>query len=504
MCGAPDEETTLLQSDVKKVKTRRNVVTFFQNSVVTGAIGMLLGILIMKVTMIIDTEKAHDSNVPLQKYARFQALNFQVYTGGAPISIANENGINITNPECTDLNFHGTTHGELQCYMGYKNTTKDAEDRLAIMSEAVERAYELSSKDEDVLKVFVAPEFFFRGRNGAYLIKSRKVMDTELFDDIDGECEEEVCQILQTLENLVAQKRFENWLFLFGTVVVAEVLSVEDRWDYLFYNFGVVYKGYDPEKTTHVGKRFIVPKRYVSNLDFLSPYRNVEGNEAKEVFQHIGTARPNPGAVLNPHDLKHQYYDQRLWKTYKSELEKLGYTMLEYGWFLMDGHTFTVEICLDHTMQTALTAYLANAGRTKSTPIPSSHDGKVDYLDIPSHQAQISIVSSAGMAVNPKSLALANEGWIILQDGLNGDEDSSMKWSYQGGKFDWEFGGGSEVVQRNSTMTPTEVLFNYQIHSDYKKYSFGKTSEEFLRGVFTKTSYKPELYVYEPKRIVDV
>jgi len=499
MCGAPDEETALLHKDPKEIKTRGNVATFFKNSIVTGAIGLLLGIVIMKMW---DIEKAADHGAPVPKYTSFQALNFQLYTGGANVSIEDENGINITNPECSNLNFHGITHDVLQCYIGHENTTKDVEDRLAVMSDAVERAYEHASKDENVLKVFVAPEFFFRGRNGAYLIKSREVMNTELFNDKDGECEEEVCQILQFLENLVSQKRFENWLFMFGTVVVAEVLPSEDSWDYLFYNFGIVYKGYNPLKTTHVGKRFIVPKRYVSSLDFLSPYRNVEENEAREIFQTAGTASLNPGAVTNPHDLKQQHYDRRLWQKYKNELEKLDYTMLEYGWFLMDGHTFTIEICLDHIMQTALNAYLANAGRAKSTPIPSSQDGMVDYLDIPSHQAQISIVSSAGMAINPTSLALANEGWIILQDGLN-YEEPAMKWGYNNGKYDWEFEGGSEVVQRNSTMTPTEVLFTYQMHSDYQSYGFDKTSD-FLRGVFTITECEPKITVYEPKRIVDV
>lgn len=503
MCDPADEETTLLQEDGKHTTQRETTSCTFQGRIVTGSVGFLLAILVMKLKVVIEKGNTSNVAVPVQKYKRFQALNFQVYTGGAPVFIEDENGVNITNPECTDLNFYGsTTENVLSCYAGHENTTKDVENRLSIMFEAVERAYEFSAKDEDVLKVFVAPEFFFRGRNGAYLIASREAIDKEVFDDNDGDCEEEICRILQGLENFVAQKRFENWLFLFGTVVVAEVLPVEDTWDYLFYNFGLIYKGYDPSEMTHIGKRFIVPKRYVSNIDFLTPRRDFKENEAREIFESTGATRPSPGAIQNPRNLDHKYYDRRLWSKYKDEVAKLDYTMIEYGWFLMDGHTFTVEICLDHKMQTALTAYLVNAGRAESTPIPSSHDGKVEYVEIPTHQAQLSIVSSAGMSIKPKSLALANEGWIILQDGLWA-EDSTMQWEFDCDTFDWEFDGGSEVAQRNSTMTPTEVLFTYQLHRDYQKFSLNDDDwRAVLLGTFATTEYEPKLIVYEPKKIV--
>ena len=31
-----------------------------------------------------------------------------------------------------------------------------------------------------------------------------------------------VCQLLQGLETLVAQKKYQDWIFLFGTIIVAE------------------------------------------------------------------------------------------------------------------------------------------------------------------------------------------------------------------------------------------------------------------------------------------
>merc|ERR1719266_2486335 len=114
-----------------------------------------------------------------------------------------------------------------QCYLGHRDVKKDVADRLAIMYDAIETAYEQSSKDPNTLKVFIAPEFFFRGRNGAYLVDNNKskgkVMPIFQNDETTGECRGELCEILQGLESYTADARFEDWLFLFGTAVVAEV-----------------------------------------------------------------------------------------------------------------------------------------------------------------------------------------------------------------------------------------------------------------------------------------
>jgi hypothetical protein len=65
---------------------------------------------------------------------------------------------------------------------------------------------------------------------------------------------------MQGLEKLVAQEKYKDWLFLFGTIIIAEGPTVNykpDLWhtgNYLFYNFATVYKGYDPKVRT--GRQF--------------------------------------------------------------------------------------------------------------------------------------------------------------------------------------------------------------------------------------------------------
>ena len=129
---------------------------------------------------------------------------------------------------------------EVQCYLGLEDAAEDVKRRLTIMTDAVNKAYDVSDKDDSVLKIFLAPEFYFRGVNGAYEF----YMEEE--EEEEGKCSD-ICQILVGLENIVADKRFENWLFLFGTVIASEALPTEDPFDYQFYNFAPLYKGFDPE-----------------------------------------------------------------------------------------------------------------------------------------------------------------------------------------------------------------------------------------------------------------
>lgn len=131
-------------------------------------IGVLLGIVLGMSLSVGNRNKGSVSlrfNNPLKtstsKYARFEALNFQLYAGGAPTLI------NTTvNPECDDLKSLGTMEGVQRCYMGHKNVSLDIQARLDVMTEAVQRAYKEASQDPTTLKIFIAPEFFFRGRNG--------------------------------------------------------------------------------------------------------------------------------------------------------------------------------------------------------------------------------------------------------------------------------------------------------------------------------------------------
>ena len=334
---------------------------------------------------------------------------------------------------------------EVQCYLGLRDAARGIERRLSIMADAVEKAYNISDKDDSVLKIFIAPEFYFRGLNGAFEFY------TEEAEEKEGKCSD-ICQILVGLEGIVADKRFENWLFLFGTVIASEALPTEDPFDYQFYNFAPLYKGFDPATSRGIGKNFIVPKRYVSDIDFLSPIRHLSNKSI--VMELLDDYQQNQDEVLRNPAPETEKYGYDMWAEYKSELTSIGYNMIEYGWFFMDGISFSVEICLDHLMHRALRTYLADVATGSTTLIPSSANDAVEWIGIPKRQAQLSLVSSAGMDVIVSSLVLADGGHIFLQDGMVGNISPYSTFGQdECSPNEYEFFGGSQCVKRTAIVS---------------------------------------------------
>jgi len=440
------------------------------------------------------------------KYTRVQGIGYQIYTGGAPAfyNATTEDGeiIREANPECLGLYSYGTMWTEegeeLQCYLGNFDAEQDVQTRLKIMEDAVEQAYRMSDTkyDPTTLKIFIAPEFFWRGVNGAYVFEDEAPGDSTVCGP--------VCQILAGLEELVAQKRFEDWLFLFGSITASE--PIRDRhnsYDSLFYNFAPVYKGFDPEKTTYEGKRFIAPKRYLSTSDFMTPQRHLNVSGFKELIDHEQTSTHQATTVINPIYTRGKY-DYDLWIDYKGELDGLGYTILEYGWLMVNGLAVSLEICLDHQVKTSLNAYNADMTTGRNTLIPSIVEHGLEYAHIPYFQAQIGVVSSAGMTIVQEALALTQHGIIFLQDGLS-NATNRMYWSSTGCELGLQFEGGTEAVQRRAFLSSTDVFFEHAALEDFKRYDvYGDDWKVYVNGTFTTKSYPPQLNIFKKMDIAEV
>lgn len=398
---------------------------------------------------------------------------------------------------------------EVQCYLGLDNATEDVMQRLSIMTDAVEKAYTLSNKDDSILKIFLAPEFYFRGINGAFEF----TIDEEEMEMEDGrKCSSDMCQILSGLEQIVADVRFENWLFLFGTVIASEATSrhhqnhLHNKKHDVYVNFAPLYRGYNPKTSNGVGKNFIVPKRYVSTADFLTPLRDLTNRSIFELLDDANDQISDPKVVPNPFEKGAKTkYGYEKWIKYKDELTSYGYNMIEYGWIVLDNITFSVEICLDHLVHRALQTYLADVVTGSQTLIPSLANDTISWVGIPKQQAQISLVSSAGMDVIVGSLVLANGGYIFLQDGVEGNLPPSIQYGQdQCTPYEYEFFGGSQSVKRTSIISATDVTFEYEMnfnYIDYNLYDHQNYWKEKLRGVFSGTTYQPKLTVYAPVSI---
>jgi hypothetical protein len=522
------------------------------------------------------------------KYTKVQYFGFQIYTGGAPAFLKaggdEGDGDNDTstatmrpNPECVGRHSYGEVVTEtdpvLQCYLGHIDPVKDVQHRLDIMATAVERAYNESllweeedsgstattagdddddvsankkkkKKEEDrTLKVFVAPEFYWRGVEGAYSV-DLLTLDKDA-EHGDHPCRyhrnNPICAILRGLQDLVQDVRYQDWFFLFGTIVASqqqqqkqeEALPADDGDDdrrYLYYNFAPLYKGFDPsglplDEDGHIipppGKRFLLPKRYVSTSDFLTPSRDIDWANK---WQEILGPENQPNTTDNPSFFDRKRYDDDLFARYKDALVgHAGYAMIEYDWIVLDGLALSLEICFDHQKKTALNTYLGDIIGGRTTRIPSSSDGAgLEYVPIPPYQAQISLVSSAGMTIVPDSLALTNHGTIFLQDGLSDGPsyqffDRDLHESCDQGL---QFEGGTEAVTRRAVLSNTDVNFLYQVLDPVKRVKVfavdGNADDDkdddnnddhwkvALRDTFSAVSYEPHLVVHAPIKIAAV
>ena len=78
----------------------------------------------------------------------------------------------------------------------------DIEKRCAVMVQAVKKAYASTgfAADSRVLKIFMAPEFYFRGQQGAYAVES-------------------LHQIPTALSAETSNGKYKDWLFVFGSAI---------------------------------------------------------------------------------------------------------------------------------------------------------------------------------------------------------------------------------------------------------------------------------------------
>jgi hypothetical protein len=109
-------------------------------------------------------------------------------------------------PDCT---YDGASPPNPTGYLGLDKDADDLAERCKIMKSAIQAARTNANilEDEHVLKVFMAPEFFFRGSHGGYDMAEKK--------DDPGLAP----GILKLLREETDQFKYADWLFVFGTAI---------------------------------------------------------------------------------------------------------------------------------------------------------------------------------------------------------------------------------------------------------------------------------------------
>lgn len=283
--------------------------------------------------------------------------------------------------------FTGPTLGapDGRLYRGLSSDLDDMAYRVTLMREAIECAQRAAFKNADCLKVFVAPEFYFRGSKGAYPIAK-----------VVGEAKGELAKnnLLDLLRASVKHADFEHWLFVFGTIIASSAPpgpTVKGSQSEA-YNICLVHRGNQGIE----GSRVIV-KEHKSGIDFLksSPAADAVLDDS---VRHLmaGKKDANLGWTANRGAGK---------ESGAKEYEGLGI-------FALEGITFGVEICLDHA-----------EARLRTSP-PGPNDPWV----------QVQIVPSCGMSIMKRSVVACKDGLVFNVDGLGSlkadNETSAKTWGF--------------------------------------------------------------------------
>jgi hypothetical protein len=240
-----------------------------------------------------------------------------------------------------------------------------------------------AAEDKDTLKIFMAPEFYFRGKQGGY--------DMAV-----------VGEILPEMRNFTSADDYKDWLFVLGTAIGATRLHTqcptskcggqtevmndpknplshrtvvycrkckqEDtrRPKVMLDNFAVIQKG--GEKTD--ANSYLIQKEGMSWMDYRRPDPKTDWDHPEsdrdgrlvEVRGLIADAIPSEGSSQSGSVAQSLYKDERM-----------GGSV-----FSMDGIRFGLEVCLDHLN-----------GRLKASN------------DISALNVQIQLIPSAGVLPQP-------------------------------------------------------------------------------------------------------
>jgi hypothetical protein len=320
----------------------------------------------------------------MSNYDKVQFISWELYTG--PFRVSTRPGTGW---------YAGLLNPALDKRLDALGQCWDIEARIAFTADAIAQAKKKSDDSKSTLKVFMAPEFLYRGAGGAYLhdlingwaahAPAELALPAPYAGRWDG--------LFGGLRALVATPGFEDWVFVFGTALSASFPTAKAaNGKYLLdpaamgeiYNSALIQRG----GAANGDSNYVSRKHYISPIDFV--------NRLGAAIQHApGNVLPfDPRAVI-PADI-------------------LGVT--EGGAvFGLPGINdasgkpidFGIEICLDHA-QSGNNANLFGRIRTagqyvKLQLVPS---GGLNLIDA-------SIRLQPGGAATPRSYA-------FNCDGLNG------------------------------------------------------------------------------------
>ena len=220
-------------------------------------------------------------------------------------------------------------------YSGVDDEQNDLRARADQIKSVIQTAYKAHTNarlngridaeaEKKWLKIFMAPEFLFRGKSGAYAI-------------------ERLWDVLPLVREETQKSKYADWLFVVGSCVCFTVKTgakdTNKEQGIILENFALVQKG-GWGASDGVHDRY-VEKEYVSHIDYDRPEDGLPGSNWGSASRKVAVGGRDRSALPPPgsRDLKGKLPN---W-TSKSLREANNGCIFE-----MDGISFGLEVCLDH------------------------------------------------------------------------------------------------------------------------------------------------------------
>ena len=356
--------------------------------------------------------------------------------------------------------------GKDDWYVGKEDIPEDIRGRVALLREVLEKVAADPTIDHSpaTMKIFMAPEFLFRGPKGAYALKH--VLGTESCHAEAGESTigsgQPVSEnsLQAQLAQLTLSPKWRDWVFVFGTVVGYKQPSVDGapaaptaepapagkstadavrEGNYEIYNVSLVQCGGCASLEEAERRARCVIKSSRSGIDFL--------NHA----QFGGLANGDVRSMLDP-------VDDLEGRTLALAGDADTLEIDDDGLFTMNGVSFGLEICLDHAKHRLVRAAAKSGAKV-----------------------QVQLVPSGGMEIHEESICVEPGGLVFHCDGLK----KGPKGTVSG------FGAFSTALQvvDAKTRNALKPLAKYDPHADWKK---------ALDGLFLTDVDAPSATLYPP------
>lgn len=335
-------------------------------------------------------------------YSKVQFISWEIHTGPGKQNNNQDNYAGYSDSSGLDPR------------LDYRSQYFDIQLRARYVMDAVEKAYNKvvsTGDDSTTLKVFMAPEFLMRGAGGAYI--QDMIVGWESTSPT-AELQEGWTGLVGELKSIVNDKKFNDWVFVFGTALGASYPSVDKS---LFERFKASFK--------QLISGNVAPEQSNTNIDLSKAevYNNAfvlfgGDNSAAQLvvrkFYKSGidfVTGPQYGIIVND---QATHLDQEKQKPDDLTVNE-GSCIFSVPFIKLANDrplTFGLEICLDHAKQR-----LVDTGKN----------------------VDIQLVPSGGMSLEADALALETAAgqvsgkYAFNCDGLNnlqtGDGAHTQIWS---------------------------------------------------------------------------